>query len=76
MSPTHEELLAALSLYPQSLSLRAKMSKQSKDLVALDSWVRNNLAPDLRIQQRGLTTQELGKLMEWKLAVRTPHSEL
>lgn len=71
MSPTHDELLQALKAYPESLALRAKASKSSKDLVDLDSWFRSDIGPDLRIKKRGLTVEELGKLMEWKLAVST-----
>ena len=75
-SPSDDELETALAAYPRALELRAAASKSSKDLVELDEWYRGELRQlvETRIlddkQGRGyLTVEELGRLMEWKLAV-------
>ncbi|SCV73600.1 BQ2448_7526 [Microbotryum intermedium] len=48
-TPTLAQLLAALSYYPTSLTLRANASNSSKDLVELDHWFRVELRQKLGI---------------------------
>lgn len=81
-SVTSEELEAALVNYSLALTSRSKVSvRTSKDLVELDSWYRNDLKTIIadRRNEKGkakeaegstyLTREDLGRLMEWKLAV-------
>lgn len=78
--PTRTELDAALARYPEALSLRAKASKTSADLVQLDSWYRTDLRNEVHRRratsgdeaeaETWLARDELSKLMQWKLAVR------
>lgn len=76
--PTRTELDAALARYPEALSLRAKASKTSADLVQLDSWYRTDLRNEVHRRratsgdeaeaETWLARDELSKLMQWKLA--------
>lgn len=69
-SPTNAQLRLALDRYSTALSLRAAKSKQSAQLVTLDNWYRTTLPALLHARSEPyLTTQELGELMRWKLAV-------
>lgn len=76
-SPTPAQLEQALNAYPRALTLRAAASKSSADLVELDDWYRTAL-PDVLAERKRqenngrsyLEVAELGRLMEWKLAVR------
>lgn len=77
MEPTDAQLRQSLERYDDSLALRAAASKSSADLVALDSWYRQDLRALVSARTPPhLTVAELGKLMEWKLAVRLPSSSL
>ncbi|GAA5991011.1 hypothetical protein JCM10908_006498 [Rhodotorula pacifica] len=78
--PTRQELVAALQGYPEALHLRAKASKTSAELVELDRWYRNDLRDQVRERAKAsneaeseegaswLTSEELSRLMRWKLA--------
>ncbi|BGP17624.1 hypothetical protein JCM10213_001275 [Rhodosporidiobolus nylandii] len=73
--PSHADLTASLSRYAAALALRAKASKSSKDLVELDAWYRGDLRQLVADRRKAnedskaqLTREELGRLMEWKLA--------
>ncbi|KAL8276914.1 hypothetical protein RQP46_010642 [Phenoliferia psychrophenolica] len=68
MSPTDADLRLALESYDASLSTRAGASKASSDLVALDAWYRTTLRTSLSSSPTALTVEQLGRLMEWKLA--------
>lgn len=76
--PTDDQLRDALARYSTALTLRANSSKSSVSLTDLDKWYRNDLR-DLIAQRRKedksaggawISQEELGKLMQWKLAVR------
>ncbi|KAK4690377.1 hypothetical protein P7C70_g9599, partial [Phenoliferia sp. Uapishka_3] len=69
--PTDAQLHDALSHYSSSLSTRASASKSSADLVDLDLWFRTTLREQVKDPSTPLTIPDLGKLMEWKLAVRS-----
>ncbi|GAA6054304.1 hypothetical protein JCM3770_001424 [Rhodotorula araucariae] len=77
--PSRAELTAALARYPGALELRARASRASAHLVELDAWYRRELRT--AVQERldnedqgerdpadRLTTDELVRLMDWKLA--------
>lgn len=72
--PTDEQLRASLGRYDAALKTRAKHGQRAGDLVELDNWRRGELTDTLnqRAKEDGagwLTVDELGKLMNWKLAV-------
>lgn len=74
--PTAAQLKQALDAYPRALTLRAAASKSSAGLAELDNWYRTGLR-DLVVERGAkdeekrsyLEVAELGRLMEWKLAV-------
>ncbi|GAA5860839.1 hypothetical protein JCM3774_003160 [Rhodotorula dairenensis] len=80
--PTRSQLDAALARYPEALSLRAKASKSSAELVELDDWYRSELRTTVRERRQQkrdeahassetpewLSKDELSRLMQWKLA--------
>ena len=69
--PTDAELRAALAKYDASLATRAAASKASADLVELDHWFRTELRPTVASSApTSLSVVQLGRLMDWKLAVR------
>ena len=76
--PTDAQLRQALTTYDDSLALRAAASKSSADLVELESWYRQDLRALVSSRAEAgschVTVAELGKLMEWKLAVRSSPS--
>jgi hypothetical protein len=76
--PSHNDLKAALSIYPSALRLKADSTKSSQDLVELDKWYRGELRETLAKRREEnekdeafFTVEEVGKLMKWKLAVRS-----
>lgn len=77
--PSQSELQSALSAYPAALDLRAEASpKTSADLVELDGWYRGELRDSMETRRAEneegnafLTLEEVEKLMQWKLAVRS-----
>lgn len=80
-APTDEQLRQSLTRYQSSLATRAAASKPSAELVQLDHWYRTELRATLQERkQEGtgafLTTEELVKLMQWKLAVSSSHAYL
>lgn len=75
LTPTDQDLRLALTSYPRALALRASKSKTSTELAQLDAWLRGaelRKVLDERIESESgayLDTDELVKLMRWKLAV-------
>jgi hypothetical protein len=74
--PADAELRLALTTYSTALKLRAAAFKSSADLVSLDHWYRTELGEVIERRRAAndagtsyLTVEELGKLMQWKLAV-------
>lgn len=78
--PTTEELNFALTNYSNAILSKSKYSKSSNNLIELEEFYRNELKSILierrKLNKTGeesndcyLTREELGKLMEWKLAV-------
>ena len=72
--PRDEQLRKSLSRYDDALETRAENGQRSADLVGLDRWRRGELKAtlDKRANEDGagwLAVEELGKLMDWKLAV-------
>jgi hypothetical protein len=77
-NPTDEQLRKSLSRYDAALKTRAENGQRSADLVELDAWRRKELKPalDKRAKEDGagwMTVDELGRLMDWKLAVSSCH---
>jgi len=74
--PTDDQLRKSLSRYDAALATRAAYGHQSRELVQLEAWRTAELRPalDRRAEADGagwLTVDELGRLMDWKLAVRS-----
>lgn len=67
-----------MSNYPSALRLKADSTKSSQDLVELDKWYRGELRETMAKRREEherdeafFTVEEVGKLMKWKLAVRS-----
>ncbi|KAK4050611.1 hypothetical protein OIV83_003337 [Microbotryomycetes sp. JL201] len=65
--PPDSTLRRALHRYTYALDLRSRETKRSKDVAALDKWYRTTFTHKVA-QTKQLSSDDLTKLVEWKLA--------